>query len=67
MIRFAKPSVSCAVVLQEKTVPLQFSNVSFLLNTLSLHQEACVLSLEVYLGNVAPKMKEEGKDISSSC
>lgn len=45
----------------------QFSNASFLLSTLSLHQEACVLGLEVYLGNVAPKMKEEEKDISSSC
>lgn len=40
--------------------PLQFSNASFLLNNLSLHWEAYVLRLEVYVENV-PKMKQEEK------
>jgi len=55
--------VSFTVVLWEKMVLLQFSNASFLLNTLSLHQEAYVVSLEVYLGNVAPKNEGRWKRI----
>lgn len=57
--RFAKNLSS--VVLWE-VVLLQSFNASFLLYTFSLHQEAYVLSLKVYLENVAPKVKEEDKD-----
>lgn len=61
MIRFVQTLVSCAVVLGEKMVLLQFSNASFLVKKLSSRQEAYVLSLEVFLGNIAPKMKKEEK------